>query len=1670
MPRNRKSLPFRIVTVTLAATLFCPAWNAGAPGSASSRALAPWASSRILLTQDAPAKPAGDEDASALRELVLHLEATAPEPSLPAPVPAERGQAWKPVFEKIQKAAAPQIESNAPYSERQFRRDLDDLRSYLDANYRFYPAADPVTLEIARIAKGLERPGDRAPVYRVFSGARPEAFALDGAVYLSTAMIAQLNEDEDLLAALLARLILESQSPLQPPEALKKRTPLALYAWLATPQFEAWRTDLGSPRRLDAAGYDPWAFAQLIELLQPAPEPASAIKPLGTPDHGGLVHHRFRLASLPNAGKAHRKTADALKNLPLETGLLQELEALGQELDLKDETAMRRVAARTDEIAARFPWRALLVLQQQVTDTALYWDGLWFVCHRLCLSIEARVQESLPPGSAPLSDKERLWWTVFWLTEDVFKPLSLDWHTFTTELSARLTPLVGLEMKPSIDWSARFINTIASPGNLENLLALLARGRGMLAEDRAQTLLLLDPYSDGKFPWSLAAIHRHDWTLETLIPVMERTRALLVPAGLDARQASDISTWMALTLWRASEDKAAFSTQAAALARNENYLRDPLAALRGPEGRDFMQRTAARYRRILETSGADPQPADSAPEPARRPSEILRAYITDTLQRNWVAPLRKARADENLVAAATEAIESLFQPDAPEFRTLCMGLTDPSAVRPDGDRREQRAIELAIRHDGTLIGFPACTIRRSTTPVELYQAADFNRRTDIADLWRTWMWEQPRLAALVARDTLRQTDAARLTNLPSGFLDPARLSPAGARAVAMMGVMLLLQGQAQTSGEHARMLAETALTLQWIEAGYAELTPLDRTALLACVLTTVRNRERDWRDKPEAPGDDDFAALRLVSQAPLTRRLLQGYLARETDGSPLSDLRAIGRLARQGAVTSITLPAQTPFVPFLPESCMEMLAPSLDRAVDQLVRTDFAAASLSDLETLHTLAGVFYAPREADDLRALIQKRMLPRMTREQAFAWVRALAERRQLAPGTADVFQNIFVRDFESLGRMRETLDSASFAVKDTGELLLTFTPSLDYTFDYWLNEHFEALLRTSCESLENDLPLRALLARIWLRCMVSEQDASRLAPLSGRTGFVPYEDLVDHIYNLSPQKVDMLLERMLLSRHDGLLRTPAGRKALLDVLTARLSHESPFYPELESALAALLESLSPEMAYKPVAALLRPRMLARPANPAPLAQVARAVGPIDRFPKLKAPAVLEFLSMTTLPTTRLAAAYTRLQGRGQAKIEEAVGGRLPAQEVPGLLDPLDAALTLALQMGPAGERFLHLVSDSAALPPQARERFAAARETLRGQLKYAAMETLLHEAEDLAVRGDRRLLDFALRVTDFSPALETGSLATSYTATLADGSRYTVTVFNPEAQAYAQAAVDGALRAVALMQKNPPAQGTPAPVPVAALLKEARRWVEIENLEAADPAGRAAFARGHTYTQAGGPAVAVPASYETGSARVRIEADAAGWTLGGVLAAADTAPRMRAARTLVRGLFLDFYRQVSEPADAGRFLVNTNTGALAPRLGADARLHLAPGPHLVLDARQARIVRALLEGRGNPATAGELLDALWALPENAGLDRGAVETRLARRFGPAFFAGAKADEDRPGEVIAALLADGVRVPLEIALPVRNLAALRALARRAGLELPADLPPDPASLETAA
>ncbi|NYZ60659.1 hypothetical protein H0O01_03095, partial [Candidatus Micrarchaeota archaeon] len=383
----------------------------------------------------------------------------------------------------------------------------------------------------------------------------------------------------------------------------------------------------------------------------------------------------------------------------------------------------------------------------------------------------------------------------------------------------------------------------------------------------------------------------------------------------------------------------------------------------------------------------------------------------------------------------------------------------------------------------------------------------------------------------------------------------------------------------------------------------------------------------------------------------------------------------------------------------------------------------------------------------------------------------------------------------------------------------------------------------------------------------------------------------------------------------------------------------------------------------------------------------------------------------------------AYDAAQKNTVARLEEACTKYLDDfQDAPGPMKPIEFVKSIASKMGAPGVRFLQSLGIYADIPPSLRKEFDDVYDSVKGQLKLSALNTLQKEwgTDEL----ERQLETFGSRVGG-------GSLVTVYDCVV-NGRRCALKVVNPNIAYRTDAVCDNLVNIFSGDEEL--RRGLP-------LVENIREWIKTDvHFQGADYAEEFS-AQNNGFKVKGNPySISVPEVMRRGSKSV-----AEDYVEGTNLTKWEEAS---AAHDMGQVISLVVKNAVQQVANG---LVHADMHVGNIRIAGGGKVAWLDNNFLlVLSGRDKEFIGSLAcLANDKPALAKALSDYLCGFEENRHVDRASLEASLREIF---VSNGHRDVGSFVSDAVAAISRHKGVVPLNVMLLAKNALALERMAKRAG------------------
>ena len=575
--------------------------------------------------------------------------------------------------------------------------------------------------------------------------------------------------------------------------------------------------------------------------------------------------------------------------------------------------------------------------------------------------------------------------------------------------------------------------------------------------------------------------------------------------------------------------------------------------------------------------------------------------------------------------------------------------------------------------------------------------------------------------------------------------------------------------------------------------------------------------------------------------------------------------------------------------------------------------------------------------------------------------------------------------------------------------------------------------------------------------------DEIAKRRPPIldASRTSDIYYqsaENMRGFLYRMGPMERYGLL-RQLLTGQNGMLAGQKGRQDLLEEffrIYLRRDVNSPAAGLLKEVLSALFRAAPVDELYMVLECLLRYRIANPPekmgtfeAEAGKLAAeaVSKLAIPEDlwnekpigddpenpRFVKY-AEALMESAVQSQMIYSLRSAPLGAIAEQSEAEKAFSIVPENFTQRQSRDFDPIELILEIAKQLGAPGVRFLQLLGQTIEVPPEYSEKFLTVYDSMKGQSKLAAWETIKREQPDYAAKIKRLI-----------KRLGGGSLFTVYEAELLDGTHEVVRVLNPNVLYHTKVHLKVLRDALTELAAKDPKYRKALP-----LLDLIEDWIQNEledpTFEADDEKFRGTW---DGWQPSGFKAkIKVPKIIATGSVKVRREE----FIEGENLTELKTFPPEK-QKELVALAVQHYAGQIRGSLWKDTTLVHSDISAGNLRATRDGNLAILDrGMYLKFSRNERLFIRDLTQEQPMKDRVTLFVDWLWKLPVNqeaaAKLDKNKiideiVQNAITRQIDP---------EEIALNALVVVQEQGIKIPLKFALLFKNLNAFRQLVQSVG------------------
>ncbi len=333
---------------------------------------------------------------------------------------------------------------------------------------------------------------------------------------------------------------------------------------------------------------------------------------------------------------------------------------------------------------------------------------------------------------------------------------------------------------------------------------------------------------------------------------------------------------------------------------------------------------------------------------------------------------------------------------------------------------------------------------------------------------------------------------------------------------------------------------------------------------------------------------------------------------------------------------------------------------------------------------------------------------------------------------------------------------------------------------------------------------------------------EEAMRFEPKFDPIHLLSVNEVLEKLYNADMFQRHLILRKTLTDPQKGILRNKAKVRALAKkFMKEHLNISAGQKPVVDALIDAFVEAASSDDMYFLLAPLLSKAIFQRP--PEQAKEKKRLVR--DSFQREEAKRFGHPDDDKSIWCTELRHAFTgkdgekyrtqgdclvgkatrfafteKFLGRQILGPEYAIYDEMP-EEYKGLkglkhFSEMDTVLSIAQQLGAVGVRFLQILGQYMELSPEVEKEFSQVFDSIYGQSKLAAFETIRREAPDLVGPEDRMVR-----------RIGGGSLVSVYEMLQPDGKKYVLKVLNPNAEARVRDAIALIRKVMEILLKKDP-----------------------------------------------------------------------------------------------------------------------------------------------------------------------------------------------------------------------------------------------------------------------
>ncbi|HOW27290.1 MAG TPA: TerC/Alx family metal homeostasis membrane protein [Elusimicrobiota bacterium] len=670
------------------------------------------------------------------------------------------------------------------------------------------------------------------------------------------------------------------------------------------------------------------------------------------------------------------------------------------------------------------------------------------------------------------------------------------------------------------------------------------------------------------------------------------------------------------------------------------------------------------------------------------------------------------------------------------------------------------------------------------------------------------------------------------------------------------------------------------------------------------------------------------------------------------------------------------------------------------------------------------------------------------------------------------------------------------------------LSAAVALDTTLSYFKNLTKSDLLRflkLAVSGGREDEEMRRVLAPIWLNYVnlnavvfnyqLEEHNGRLTVTGPGAFNFVTFNDFVESLYNLSDEMKSFLLAKLLLE--DGILADSYLKQQFATFVSSFVDtsgNNAGTGKLLQDILDSLLKVGAPIDIAFPLIQLMIPMTLNRPGrvmNPTlDEKDIGRYTGeftfpfnwyPLTEFENFRNTAKTNINSFLNMPRKQSLSEGSlkeleKINEDLAAKTSET--GFMPEKTVPSekpvvsSVSPMDAVLRVAQSLGGIGVRFMQVLGQYVAIPPEYEENFSHAydQSPAMGKMEiYSNLKKIAKTDPDI-----RKFLDENL--VEIGDQLGGGSIFTVYLATVKypdEKGQWTerqtvLKLRNPNAETFVRDTVKLIENTILDMQrKDLYAKDMTMALRVLSLIKEwmisdiqDTRYLEMEPY----------FQETQTFTTSNGTTIQSPSLLSPSKDFIRVEEVAQGKTLN-VFLHSEGGKDLDVARKGVEAAVESYIRMLTQPtAHKGkrRYLMHSDIhpGNVVLKNDGNVLQWIDRSLYQELSQQEAELILAL-EGTSGTKKGLSFIKTIFDAPENRGRSALSFMSRFMSQYAKAKGGwrsvlrsylhpgeGGMGDEEfMTDSLLRQMKKEGVIIPLRIEIGVKNNAAVNRMLKDAGL-----------------